>query len=193
VSGCDLGIRTAVAGCVVRALCHSRPHYGVRDLAAGCTTVPAFISHVVGLLERDSVVVCEDRESDPRLGLVVSPRPADRPGRLARAVWPGAKSRERGRIERNQKRVSETSAVRQSCRAVAGGQPRPRTLPSHRAACTACGLERAPVAPTSSPRRLHRTGCTAPWTTPRCRAAATRRPRLPRGHALRPRPRHRAP
>ena len=53
-------LKGPAAGRVVRALCDFRPPYGVRELAARCTAAPASVSRVVGLLERDAIVVRED-------------------------------------------------------------------------------------------------------------------------------------
>lgn len=50
-------LRGPAAGRVVRALCDFRPPYGVRALAERCATAPASVSRVVGLLEREAIVV----------------------------------------------------------------------------------------------------------------------------------------
>ena len=85
--------------------------------------------------------------------------------------------------------VGETRAIGQSRCVVAGGQPQ-RSGPSI-APCTFVspaprgGLRRAALEPGA--------GSTAPWSTHALAPAATLPPRLPRGRALRPRPRHREP
>ncbi len=56
-----ISLKGPAAGRVVRALCDFRPPYGVRALAGRCATAPASVSRVVGLLERDAIVVRGER------------------------------------------------------------------------------------------------------------------------------------
>ncbi len=52
-----LSLKGPAAGRVVRALCDFRPPYGIRALAERSATALASVSRVVGLLERDAIVV----------------------------------------------------------------------------------------------------------------------------------------